>query len=363
MRHFTVYRDPQFFAAWPHNGGMWQFADGEVAVGFLRGRCNYLRKNSLSHDVVDLWHGEHVLVRSRDGGETWPLESLTSVYRRPDFDELLKDWAVGHTAAQGLSYDAAADGYCLLGGFGLPNPSAAHVAWTMVSRNRGYSWEKPVLLPRGLVSCNPFQFLSARANYILRPDGMLLLFAYGNREDSTWNRSHPIVYGSQDGGASWGILSEIELTGPPLMGIMAYPVLLADGTLLVSVRRQYNTMTAYTEIYASHDGGLTWKFQSRVNDWGAPATLLQLPDQRILCVYGYRRLPYGIRARTSKDGGLTWQREIVLREDGGSYDLGYPRTVIRPDGQLLTVYYFNNANDSVQMDGGVRHIAATIWSI
>ena len=48
-------------------------------------------------------------------------------------------------------------------------------------------------------------------------------------------------------------------------------------------------------------------------------------DGRIACVYGYRLPPFGLRARLSEDGGRTWGREIVLRDDGGSWDLGYPR--------------------------------------
>jgi len=44
-----------------------------------------------------------------------------------------------------------------------------------------------------------------------------------------------------------------------------------------------------------------------------------------------------------------------LRKDGGTWDLGYTRTVQRPDGKLVTVYYFNDSKDSE------RYIAATIW--
>jgi hypothetical protein len=60
-------------------------------------------------------------------------------------------------------------------------------------------------------------------------------------------------------------------------------------------------------------------------------------------------------ARLSGDGGRTWGEEIVLRDDGGCWDLGYTRTVQRPDGKLVTMYYFN---DDPQRE---RYIAATIW--
>jgi hypothetical protein len=44
-----------------------------------------------------------------------------------------------------------------------------------------------------------------------------------------------------------------------------------------------------------------------------------------------------------------------LRTDGGAWDLGYTRTVQRADGQMVTVYYFNDAADRE------RYIGATIW--
>jgi hypothetical protein len=87
-----------------------------------------------------------------------------------------------------------------------------------------------------------------------------------------------------------------------------------------------------------------------------------MSDGRIVCVYGYRLPPYGIRARISEDGGRRWGSEIVLRDDGGSWDLGYPRVVETEPGTLLAVYYFNRADDPLQLNGGVRHIARTIFS-
>lgn len=80
-----------------------------------------------------------------------------------------------------------------------------------------------------------------------------------------------------------------------------------------------------------------------------------LKDGRLVLTYGYRRPPYGIRAVVSSDEGQTWGDEIVLRDDGGNWDLGYPRTVQRADGRLVTVYYFNDHKDSE------RYIGVTIW--
>ena len=81
---------------------------------------------------------------------------------------------------------------------------------------------------------------------------------------------------------------------------------------------------------------------------------VKLKDGRLVVTYGYRAEPYGIRARISSDEGATWNDEVVLRSDGGTWDLGYPRTVQRPDGKLVTAYYYNVGNTE-------RFIGATIW--
>ena len=75
-----------------------------------------------------------------------------------------------------------------------------------------------------------------------------------------------------------------------------------------------------------------------------------------MLTYGYRRKPYGIRARVSSDEGRTWGPQIILRDDGLTGDLGYTRSTIRPDGKILTVYYFNGPRDED------RTIQGTIWS-
>ena len=94
----------------------------------------------------------------------------------------------------------------------------------------------------------------------------------------------------------------------------------------------------------SDDDGATWTFLTRpVPDTGSggnPPTLTRLHDGRLCMTYGYRAQPFGIRARLSSDVGLTWDQEITLRDDGGSHDLGYPRTIAAAgwharDGVLL----------------------------
>ena len=113
----------------------------------------------------------------------------------------------------------------------------------------------------------------------------------------------------------------------------------------------------WLEAFVSPDDGRSWYTldQPRINNAGNPATLTRLEDGRIVMVYGWRRAPYGIRVRISSDEGQTWSEETILRSDGQSWDLGYPRTVQRADGKIVTAYYFNDHRAKE------RYIAATLW--
>jgi hypothetical protein len=71
--------------------------------------------------------------------------------------------------------------------------------------------------------------------------------------------------------------------------------------------------------------------------------------------YGVRARPFSICARLSRTDGKTWGERVVLRDDGGSNDLGYVRSVVRPDGKVVTVYY---NTDRSKPD---RYLGATIW--
>jgi len=361
MEHFVVFRDEDYFAAWPFNGGFWQFADGELAAGFVRGKVDYADPSTVGHGQVDCERGEHVVLRSTDGGRTWPLEEMVTVYTRPALDMALKGQP--SSVADDAGCDPTADGFCLIAGYGIPPREEPDQAFVTVSTDRGRTWHAPVRLPTGRLAS-----ISPRPSFVVRPDGMLLLFGHGSRaveQDPALPRAAavPLVWASWDGGASWGLLAEMDVFPKNPGAIMPYPIMLEDGRIIAAIRRQYDGYSAYTQVYVSEDDGRTWHFLSRVNDWGAPASLTELPDGRIVCVYGYRQRPWGIRARVSDDGAETWGGEIILRDDGGSWDLGYPRTHLRPDGSLITVYYFNALDDPIQCHGGVRHICATIWRI
>jgi hypothetical protein len=90
---------------------------------------------------------------------------------------------------------------------------------------------------------------------------------------------------------------------------------------------------------------------------GHPHHAIALPDKRVLLVYGYRHAPFGVRARVLDPECTQFDsEEIILRDDGGNGDLGYPWATMISKNRALVVYYFNKAD-------GTRHIAGTFLEI
>lgn len=138
-----------------------------------------------------------------------------------------------------------------------------------------------------------------------------------------------------------------------------------DGSILVVIRAHRNDDYAMSlAISRSTDGGKTFSEIEPIGfsasePWRGegPGHLLRLSDGRMLLSYGYRSLPYGIRARISVDRGHTWGTEIVLRDDFIHWDSGYPASVELENGNILTVYYVKPE------EGKVGRIEYTIWSV
>jgi hypothetical protein len=367
--HGIVYWNDAEFCGWPFYCGLWKVGNGDLVVGFKKIANSYRDPGDVTHTKLTMGKGELFVMRSRDSGRTWDPATRQGVFRLDTTADQISALGPEDYDAEGPLAFGDADVLIMSGAVpALLKPDSR--AWLRASTDGGQTWRRPILLPLcGLRS------LTGHGSSMVRADGMNLLGLTTTSADGWSNR--PLVYASTDG-LNWRFLSFItpadhdgaaidDRSGPLIFGAIGsfYPrlIALADGRILASVRFQRDARDViWTEVFESGDGGRTWRILSRVNDWGAPGDIVQMADGRIACVYGYRVAPQGIRARVSEDGGRTWGREIILRDDGGSWDLGYPRVIEAEAGRLLTVYYMNRLDDPIQMNGGVRHIAWTTFT-
>ncbi len=167
-----------------------------------------------------------------------------------------------------------------------------------------------------------------------------------------------------DGGKSFEFVSWVAKAEAGY-AIMPSSVRLSDTRILTAVRcreggTDFETARCWIDLYASDDNGRSWtQMNQPVPDTGRggnPPMLIRLADGRLCLTYGVRTPPFGMRAKISEDGGTTWGPEVVLTDNAGSHDLGYPRSIQRADGSVVTVYY---TNDRL---GGEGYLAATIWT-
>ena len=128
------------------------------------------------------------------------------------------------------------------------------------------------------------------------------------------------------------------------------------GTLVAFMRTA--NFDDHTTLARSFDRGQSFQPWEDAGFQGHPHYALRLPDQRVLLIYGYRHQPFGIRARVlnAECTDASTAPEIVLRDDGGNGDLGYPWATLLSKKRALVVYYFNQKD-------GPRHIAGTMLSI
>ncbi len=362
FQHVVVYRTPERYAGWPANYGIWSWGN-EIVVGFTVG---YPDPAGGFHSRDRRRPFMPMQARSLDGGVSWavaPMPCRTPGNRGLSADEhVVPELRAAAAIAQGLEdcpmpcpggiNFAHPDFALLCGRTGL---KAGACSWFYVSYDRCGSWEGPYSLPMF-----GFSGVAARTDYLISGPDVCTLFLTAAKADGEEGRV--FCARTRDGGKTFALLS---LIGPEPSGyaIMPASLRLRSTHLLCAVRcceRPTGVPPRYwIDLYASDDDGATWHYLCRpVPDTGTggnPPTLTRLHDGRLCLTYGYRAQPFGIRARVSADDGLTWDREYILRADGGSHDLGYPRTVQRPDGVIVTVYYFTDR------PAGPGYIAATLW--
>lgn len=356
MEHTVVYKDAGAYSCFPD---IVLRRNGELLVTFRRAggfSMEALRRGKYDH--VD--KGARIAVaRSADGARSWQLDRVFGPFdpecgeQDPsiaEFDGTLMvnffRWRVvpaeekdrlGYPARQ--QYDGSW--------------SDVEGPWLIRSHDGGATWEgEPVA-----VDSAPLPRAGTSDAVLRLPDGTCLMGIYGADYGSSICRAYAVR--SRDGGDRWG---EPSLIARDPDGRLSFeePALAraGDGHLHAMLRCGEPGQYEYLYQARSFDQGRTWVDLGATPMWGHPAHLLLLDDGRLLCSYGYRRPPYGVRACVSEDQGVTWNigREMVLRDDGESRDVGYPSSVQLAGGTLVTVYYIHGPD-------GIRHIAATRWQL
>ncbi len=353
VEHVMVYHQPERFGGWPANHGIWSWGD-EILVGFSAGYHKDLgpERHNIDHDRPE----EHLLARSRDAGKTWSIENPA------EQGVLLGTVGMRHgKVPPGYSEPDPVD---CPGGIDFTHPDFAmtcrmagvHTGESRFyySYDRGRSWKGPFRLPlfgqKGI---------AARTDDLVNGSRDCMLILTASKSDNREGR--PICVRTMDSGKTWEMQSFI---GPEPAGyaIMPSTVRLSTRELLTTIRRSSGGEQPHhwIEAWKSSDDGHSWTFSNKpVADTGEgnPPHLIKLADGRLCLTYGIRARPFGIYAKLSGDAGASWSEQIVLRNDGGGRDLGYPRSIQRPDGRVVTIYYFWD-----EKTGPERYIAASIWS-
>jgi hypothetical protein len=339
-KHVIVYYESGRFGAWPANNGIWNWGD-EILVGFLKA---YYKENKYHHSIDRTKPMKFVLARSLNGGDTWTMEdpdnyagdggNVVELKRKINFTH--PDFAL----------KVANDTY-------------------FTSYSRGKYWEGPFQFP-------DFQAgkLTSRTDFLVngKHDAFIFLSAKDTKVKATL-QDRAFCVRTTDGGRSFKFISWMAETDT-IRSVMPATVRMSENHLITAMRRRYDPPldqkkmlpSNYVTVHESRDNGKSWNFQSMVAETdrgirnGNPPSMVKLKDGRICVIYGYRNVPYSIRARISSDNGKTWSKEILLRDDARKFDIGYTRSVVREDGKIVTVYYYTT-EEKKEM-----HIAATIWN-
>jgi hypothetical protein len=348
IENVAVYAVDGRFGGWPANHGIWVWGN-EIVVGFSAG---YYKDLGPGIHAIDRHKPEHhLLARSLDGGHTWSLEDPSQQ------GVLIGTRGMRHgTVPPGAIEKEPSD---CSGGIDFTHPDFAMtlrmsdvdggVSRFYYSTDRAHTWKGPFKLPL----CGQ-SGIAARTDYLVNGKHDCMVFVTASKRNGREGR--PVCLETSDGGRSWRFVSAI---GPEPAGyaIMPSTVRLSPTDILTTIRCREKD-DAWIDAYVSHDNGRSWQDLNRpAPDLGEgnPPALLRLRDGRLALIYGVRKPPFRMEARLSSDDGKAWSKPFVLRSDGASRDLGYPRAVERADGKIVAVYYFHD-NSRVE-----RTIQATIW--
>ena len=316
------------------NPGLMRTSDGDILVGVYRRRFFPKETAEKLRDELPFvvfkdpypWavtHGGTYVHRSEDGGRTWAETSRVDT----------SPYVSGYTTKAGVELD---DGTLLL-------PLAAAVYFTDTPW-----WGHP---------CPSIRLGNELGEHGRIKPGKSAVFAVQSRDGGrTWADSFEIA---RDPGLSLVEPAMVVLPGGKLLcmfraGGASHQA--QDG--LVGEKESTGGEAGYLFQCRSLDNGRTWPAPEKTCIWGYPPHLLRLGDGRVLCAYGHRRAPFGIRACLSHDEGESWdiENEILIRTDFPDRDVGYPTSIQLDDGRIFTVYYGKDTDGVTCIQGSYYEV-------
>lgn len=358
VKDVIIYEAPAFYCAFP---SVIKRPNGELIVAFRRAPDRrMLGEERYTHTDPNSYL---VLVRSKDKGLTWTNEP-----------ELIYAHAFGGSQDPCLLQLRDKTLLCTSYGWTLVKPEVKSSltfpvgfsgdfiflgGYILRSENAGKTWKGPYYPPaipserRFNALGEPLPAYNRGSLYEARNGHILWVVASSDPETQTRTETHLIV--SEDKGLTWKYSCPVARDEKATFNeTSVYET--PEGDIVAFLR------TANLEdqacIARSTDGGKSFEPWQKMGFQGHPLNALRLPDKRVLLTYGYRHKPYGIRARILNPECTDYEtaQEIILRDDGGNSDIGYPWPVMLGKKRILVVYYFN-------IGDGLRHIAGTILEI
>ena len=351
IKDLIIHSDDQFYCSFP---SVVRRPDGELLVAFRRApNRRLLGEKGYTHTDAN---SNIVLVRSRDNGETWTRQPEL-IYAHP--------WGGSQDPCMVQLRDGsivcASYLWTLLG----PKPGAAERhqyafqgGYVMRSGDGGRSWQGPFYPPpvpgRSAQDAfgKPLPAYNRGAMCQGRDGRLYWAVAYPKGDGVNATDIHLMI--SADGGETWTYSCPIALDDKVTFDETSL-IETTKGDLVAFARTA--KFDDHVVVVRSRNAGKSFEKWEDSGWQGHPLQATRLPDGRTFLVYGYRHLPYGVRARVLDPECTSFASapETVLRDDGGGRDLGYPWAVALPNRRILTTYYF-------QQNDGIRYIAGSLLS-
>lgn len=358
VKDIVIYENPQFYAAFP---SVVKKPDGEFVLAFRRAPERRLFKENRTTHVDP--NSYLVKVTSRDG-INWSTEPEL-IYAHPfggSQDPCLLQLKDGTLLCTSYGWAFVREGALA----DMKSPVFNHGndvvflgGYMLKSKDGGKSWQGPLYPPNIEPELNynalgePLPAYNRGALWEGKDGRLFWVVAATDSLSPRKTSNHLLI--SDDQGITWNYSSPVAVDDTVTFNeasIYETP----KGDLVAFLRTaNYDDQAV---IARSTDGGKSFLPWESMGFRGHPLQALRLPDERVLLVYGYRHKPYGIRARilNPECTDFATAPEFVIRDDGGSTDIGYPWAVMMDGQHVLVTYYFN-------IDEGTRHIAGSILQL